>query len=574
MTREIIEMSKRKRSKNIRETAAASRPKTPPFLLRATDQIGANAAEDDAEYLADCFVDTGDLDLLLDLGDRRQIVLGRTGTGKSALLAEICRIKNEQAIEISPESLALTYVSNSTILSFFADLGVNLEPFYKLLWRHVLTVEVLSRYFQDHVNLAGSSQNNLFQWIRGLFSGDNRKDRDMREAVQYIERWGANFWLETEYRVHEITETVETQLNAEFKAQLGADVLSVAAGGIGGENVSEETKAEVIQRAQRVVSAAQVQDLTKVINLLDRILSDRQKAYYIVIDKLDENWVEDRIRFDLIMALIQTARDFMKVKNAKVVIAIRRDLLERVFRLSRSSGFQEEKYQSLYLPIVWEKADLIGLLDRRIRELVTKRHGPAGFTHRDILPRSIRNTPVDRYFVERAPRPRDVISFFNCCIASGAGRAKLGVSELAIAEGEYSRSRLRALGDEWSADIPDLLEFLAPLQKKPPSFKLGNINDEITTEFCLKICSDNPKRQGEIKHAAFAVVECDSAPCEFRRKWAHWLYKIGLVGLKVESFEAESWVDELGRGISGADIDDTTSIVVHPAYHRALGIRG
>ena len=52
------------------------------------------------------------------------------------------------------------------------------------------------------------------------------------------------------------------------------------------------------------------------------------------------------------MALMQTARDFNEVRYAKVVIALRRDLIERVFRLARDSGFQEEKYQSLYLPLV------------------------------------------------------------------------------------------------------------------------------------------------------------------------------------------------------------------------------
>jgi|GEM_PF-5474593 len=50
-------------------------------------------------------------------------------------------------------------------------------------------------------------------------------------------------------------------------------------------------------------------------------------------------------------------------------------------------------------------------------------------------------------------------------------------------------------------------------------------------------------------------------------------YQVGLVGLKAEAFEAESWSDELGRSISRGDIDENTSVVVHPMFHRALGIR-
>ena len=53
---------------------------------------------------------------------------------------------NEHIIRIYPENLALTYVSNSTIVKYFEDIGVNLDPFYNLLWRHVLTVELLKKY--------------------------------------------------------------------------------------------------------------------------------------------------------------------------------------------------------------------------------------------------------------------------------------------------------------------------------------------------------------------------------------------------------------------------------------------
>ena len=115
------------------------------FVFKQSDQVGAAGAELDQKYLSTCYVDTGALGLLEDLNDYRQIVLGRTGTGKSALLAEIAKRNGNHAIQISPEHLALTYVSNSTILRFFSSAGVNLDPLFKLLWRHVLTVEVLRR---------------------------------------------------------------------------------------------------------------------------------------------------------------------------------------------------------------------------------------------------------------------------------------------------------------------------------------------------------------------------------------------------------------------------------------------
>lgn len=52
------------------------------FRFKTTDSIGAAGAEDD-EFLRECFVDTGALDLLTDLKDRRLILLGRTGAVSS-----------------------------------------------------------------------------------------------------------------------------------------------------------------------------------------------------------------------------------------------------------------------------------------------------------------------------------------------------------------------------------------------------------------------------------------------------------------------------------------------------------
>ena len=75
------------------------------FRFKKNDQIGAAGAEEDLDYLLPCYVNTGDIDLLQDTADRRQIVLGRTGTGKSALLIK-GYIRNSQRMNIT-SSLAI-----------------------------------------------------------------------------------------------------------------------------------------------------------------------------------------------------------------------------------------------------------------------------------------------------------------------------------------------------------------------------------------------------------------------------------------------------------------------------------
>jgi hypothetical protein len=102
------------------------------FVFRKHMSIGEVDAENDTKFLRDCFVDTGDYDVLDDTQSSQCIVLGRTGSGKSALLERLEKCQ-DQIIRIEPEELALKHISNSTILSFFEDLGVDLDIFYSLL---------------------------------------------------------------------------------------------------------------------------------------------------------------------------------------------------------------------------------------------------------------------------------------------------------------------------------------------------------------------------------------------------------------------------------------------------------
>ncbi|MEO1034528.1 MAG: P-loop NTPase fold protein [Pseudomonadota bacterium] len=557
-------------TKKRRQKKKASTPRA--FAFEASDRIGAAGAEDDADFLESCFVDTGNLELLLDAKDNRHIILGRTGSGKSALIKKLEEERGEHCITISPQSLALSYVSNSTVLKYFSGLGVNLDPFFKLLWRHVVTVEILSHHF-DRATGGTKSKQGLMDWVRGFLNSDSRDDKRVRESLKYLEEWGTQFWNETEYRVIEITEKVESDLTTEAKGRFGIDLAGASAGSKAQDSLSAEQRGELKRHGQQIISRAQVQDLNNVLLALDKVLDDPQQPYFVVIDALDEDWVEERLKYKLIMALIQTARDFNSVENAKVILALRRDVIERVFRLARDSGFQEEKYESMYLKVTWSDSDLLEILETRLSELARRKRVFDGVSLSKVLPRSFRSMPVRDYIVSRAPRPRDIISFFNCCIDSAVGKPKLRTAELRIAEGEYSRKRLRALGDEWSADYPHALSFAQILRERPSSFKISSIDEKDFEEKCLELAAEHPDSRDDLVKISIRVVDEILKPREAIIDVVQILYRIGLVGLKVHATERESWSDELGRSVSRGDIDEETSVVVHPAYHRALGIR-
>lgn len=534
---------------------------TGAFRFRKLDSIGAADAEEDRLFLKECFVDTGDLEALRDCSDPRRLILGRTGSGKSALIFKLREVE-DRSLEVEPESLALAYISNSTILRFFSELGVKLDIFFKLLWRHVFTVEILKHHF--HI-FNEADKRSFVEKICAMF-----RDRKHARAVDYLKKWGESFWEETEYRIKELTTTLEENLKA--AAELKGKKVSFSVEGA--RTLTDEQKAEIVQRAQHVVNEVQIKQLSEVLDLVNDVLQDQQKRYFILIDRLDEDWVEEKLRMRLIRALIETVKDFGRVRNAKIVVAIRWDLIDRVFRLTRDGGFQEEKYESLYLPLHWTKAQLGDVLNKRVNRLIQQRFTKAPITYADILPKKVDDQHAFDYMIQRTfMRPRDLISFFNYCIQKAIDRPQITAQMVREAEGEYSRDRFRSLGDEWASDYPNLLDFARILRALPREFAFQTLTEPDIGEFSLTFVVNNPAVTDVLAASAQQIVNCEISPEDFKRNVFQVFYRVGIVGIKLQQSESFTWASSGRRAISQAEILDTSRIAVHPVFWRVLGTK-
>jgi hypothetical protein len=439
---------------------------------------------------------------------------------------------------------------------------VKLDIFFKLLWRHVFTVEILKAHFELHSEVAKAG---LFRSFGNIF-----RDQKHNQALAYLETWGKSFWEETDYRIKEVTTTLERNLSA----SIGSGELGVPLSLEGARRLTEEQKQDVSQRAQTVVNQVQIRQLSDVIDLLDEVLKDPQKRYFVIIDRLDENWVEDKVRYQLIRALIETARDFRAVRHATIVAALRVDLLERVFRLTRDAGFQEEKYEGMYLPLTWSREQLTEVLDTRVRYLVRKRYNREQVTHLDLLPATIeRQAATDWLFDRTLMRPRDVIAFFNEAIRQAVGSSVITPNMLKLAEGFYSRGRLKSLADEWFADYPNLLRFVDLLKNRRSLFPIEELEERSCEEFCIGVVSNGFDQQDYLSQLASQVVDCVVSSTDFRKSLVEVMYRVGLVGLKLEAFESVVWAVEGRRSVSTAEIHPGAKLAVHPCFWRTLGVR-
>lgn len=533
------------------------------YRLRKGESIGELAAEDDKNYLSECFIDAGFFQKLRDCHEPQRIILGRTGSGKSALIEQL-KLSEENVIEILPENLSLNHLSNSNILTVLSNNGVDLNLFYTLLWRHVFTVELLKQKFDL------KNKEKTQSWLTSLFSR-NKEDERKNRAIRYFSEWGEKFWEETECRIKETTEKFE----GELKAAVGADFANIS----GGIKTGSEEKNQFVQKAQAVVNKIQIRELTNVIEYLnDEVFSDDQQRFYIVIDKLDERWVENNVKYSLIRALIETVQVFRRsVRNVKIIVALRLDLIQSVLEKTKSQRLQQEKYESLFLNIQWNRKNLEDLLDKRIAKLLSEKYTKQAIGIKELFPSKVRHEEFIQYLMNRTLlRPRDAISFVNECLKLADG--SINVDTVCGAENLYSKKRLQSLSDEWESHYPCLEKYIYVLEGMPYKFLLRELAEERFSklfEKCIKLHNENDvKLLDPVFNSAYGyIIKKEITYEDFVLNFTLPLFKIGILGIFNPNSRRDIWAYSTENYSEGERIlDYSSTVLIHPIVWSALSI--
>lgn len=538
------------------------------IVLRKHDSVGLNEAKDDEEYLLNCFVDLGDLDQIKDFRSKKCLILGRTGAGKTALITKLKNEKQEKVIIIDPEALAMHHISNSTIINYLVELDIDLNTFFKLLWRHEICVEI----FTQHVKVVSETDHsNFIDKVKYYFKKNNPKHL---KALEYLEQWKDTFWKTNDSYVSKMIEKTEDSVGA----SLGMDVAGLQSKIKERTELSFEQIQEIKQRGQSIVNDVQMKEVMGLLDMLDDFIEYHNVKYYVAVDRLDEKWVGNDIRYKLIKSLIETLRDLNRLQNVKPLATLRYDLIGRVFDISKDSGFQEEKYNSLFLNIRWNRAQLIKLVDERINYQFKHRYSKrTKLSYKDILPDKVLGIPTIDYVIDRTlMRPRDVIEFVNFCIECAIEESDGIIHEDTVIEAEerYSRSRLDSLYYEWFSDYPGLKQLTSLLKNKKDKLVVKDINKDIVIALCKKYNDNPPKTDIDTEDAMIRfvkdVLEGKMDSSEFVKRAMLILFRVGLIGIKKGN--KMRWSTEISPKIEWDDIDDSALVEIHPCYRKALGI--
>lgn len=301
--------------------------------------LGGVSAEAD-ELLEEAFYETSDYETISSRSNKRCFIVGRTGSGKSAVFKRLEDLHKEDVIRINPENLAFPYITNLDIIRRSNELNVNLDLFWSVLWKHVLLVEIIRHRYK--VNSA-DAKTNIFQGMFQRFKSDPTK----RKALEYLEEFQDRFWEDADVRIRHITESFTKRVDE--SATVGARIsgLKVGAETESANETFVETRREEADRYQRVVNENQLPRINAMIDELnDYILQDDQNFTYIIIDDLDLHWVDETIVTNLIRVLFQTVFELKKVKNLKILVALRTNMFQEL-DFGKHMGGQEEKFRGL-----------------------------------------------------------------------------------------------------------------------------------------------------------------------------------------------------------------------------------
>lgn len=536
------------------------------IVLEDGFNIGQNGAENDDEFLFRCFVDHPAYEQITNIDSPSTFLLGSTGAGKTAILRMISR-QEENVSELIVHDMAMNHIAYNDTILFLKTLDVDLTLFFQALWKHVFVIE----YIKVALHAKDRGQ---FNFKLSNLLGSLSRGRAREKLKKFAEDNEDRFWNTVDENVIEIGNSLEQ----EFSSSFGAEYKKFVAKAGFVHNLGAQQKVHLQQRATQFLNRATLSELPEVISALSEYTRGRQDKYYITVDGLDEHWVDEAIKFQLLQAMFESLKNLKKLRNFQVVVALRNDLYVRMTRETPSSQRQLEKFEDLIIRLKWSKRQLRELADKRIRELFRRQYTSATVSFDDIFKQypDSKTSPWD-YLVKRTlMRPRDVINFINSTLVAAEGKSAVSKNNFLSGEAAYSNLRLETLIHEWSGTFPGVKVILELLRDKPAyrtasEFMQSKLIDTLYTE--LGKISELQKDEIFIVIEQYMSDTRELDVVDLARLALCRLHMIGAVGLKLHKDQPWDWIYESNKPISAEQIREDTKFSVHPMLFYSLSIR-
>ena len=406
--------------------------------------LGNITAETDHDMLDKAFFETPDYKTITESANR-SIIVGRRGTGKSALNY---RLKNywkkaekNYVIQISPDETQV--IGLREIINYFGEKFLHIKAGTKLMWRYAIYLEVALWFYKHYkyskqLNTEGILDHILYwEKERGSFTAKIRK-----RLIALIDK-------------NDSPQTIIANLGDKFDLEL-----------------LEEN--------------------------LKNILEDTGVTFNILVDKVDEGYSPDTQGIALVDGFVQTIIDinnyFPSALNSYIFI---RDNIYRA--IAKTDPDFTRNIESHILRLHWSEYNLFNLVCNRIRiafGISTENNRKLWNT---FTADELQNSEGFRTCLRLTLyRPRDILVLLNHAFdhAASENRKKLILADINHSSSSVSRNRLNDLHKEYESIFPSIDIFTNKLSGGRATLQF----DEIASSVREVLAKDNypPWKQQDI----------------------------------------------------------------------------
>lgn len=409
-------MDKRKPHKieqNENNNKAGAEGMTAAISTMKTNPLGDTTAENDNRMLSDAFIETPDFRALIE-SDDRTVVVGRRGTGKSALFLHLKKHweKDKKIITLSFSPEDTEIIGFRSLLKPFADSFNLARAATRMLWRYAMLMEMAS-YIAQHYKLSHLVE----------------KDEILSTHV--------NRWSET-------------------KGPFLTKCRNIAK-----KFLSSESPEEAIGDLPINLDLAIVEERTL------KLFRNADRRVVILMDRLDEGYEPDAIGIGIIAGLAYAAIELnQKTELVRPIIFLR----DNIFRaLAKEDPDYSRNIEGQAIRLHWDWAQLLLLAATRMKisfklgmekdQRVWDRCTAGELQGREGFKKCLQFTLY---------RPRDLLSLLNEAFfcAFRQGRTTAIIEDLEYAAKSISVARLEDLWKEYQKIFP-------PIQAITSAFKNG-----------------------------------------------------------------------------------------------------
>lgn len=360
---------------------------------------GDDSAEKDA-YLLEYFVASESLKRLAE--KEKGIVIGRKGSGKSALLKKLDQVFRDQdnttVIKVAPKYNSIRTILNDKDIS--SNFGV--EIFFQHTWLRQIYLDLVCSI--GH-NAKGRYASGSCEFAREIAQQQGRTSKDIVENI-------ADVLSKVKAKVGDL---------GEFGLELEKELRNIA-------------------------------DVEALEHHVNSLVIDKEKAV-VLIDDLDLGWDNSDTANDMLLGLLSAANYIGGMNNnIHPIIFLREDVYSILMERTQHS----DKYRNVER-LRWSKEDLVEILEARIN--FNRARDGLGVIENPFLtvfPQTVGVYNSDNWMIERTlSRPRELIQLSRYYSEGVEGDAPSD-AVLKASESEYSNWKLDDLCAEYSNQYPGL----------------------------------------------------------------------------------------------------------------------